>query len=87
MVKSSIHGKINNANTAKQITIIIDKDSKITLTGNSYCTSITNEDKTGANLVNGTFVWTIGGNSGNKSEIFKLNWLLLSLCLVLSMLF
>ena len=87
MVKSSIHGKINNANTAKQITIIIDKDSKITLTGNSYCTSITNEDKTGANLVNGTFVWTIRGNSGNKSEIFKLNWLLLSLCLVLSMLF
>ena len=87
MVKSSIHGKINNANTAKQITIIIDKDSKITLTGNSYCTSITNEDKTGANLVNGTFVWTIGGNSGNKSEIFKLNWLLLSFCLVLSMLF
>ena len=87
MEKSSITGKINNANTAKQLTIVMDKDSKITLTGNSYCTSITNDDTTGANLVNGTFAWTIGGNSGNKSEIFKLNWLLLSLCLVLSMLF
>ena len=86
MEKSSITGKINNANTAKQLTIVMDKDSKITLTGNSYCTSITNDDTTGANLVNGSFAWTIGGNSGNKSEIFKLNWLLLSLCLVLSML-
>ena len=86
MIKSSITGKINNANSAKQITIIIDSDSKITLTGNSYCTSIQNEDTTGDNLVNGTFIWTIG-NSGNKSESFKLNWLLISLSLILSVLF
>ena len=88
MIQSTITGKINTANTAKKIDITLDKDSKITITGNSYCTSITNEDKTGANLVNGTYTWTIGSKNTNSAKgIYKLNWLLVSLSLIVSILF
>ena len=88
MIKSSITGKINTANTAKKINIIMDADSKITLTGNSYCNSITNEDLTGANLVNGSYIWTIDGKSNTNSAkgIFSLNCLLVSLSLILGIL-
>ena len=36
----------------------IDGDSTITLTGNSYYTSIANEKTDGSNLINGTYKWT-----------------------------
>ena len=85
MINSDIKGKINTANTAKQININMDKDSKITITGNSYCNSIVNEDLTGANLVNGSYAWTIGGKSDTNSAkgISSSNWILLSLSLIL----
>ena len=55
MVNSTITGKINSAKTADDLSINLDSASKITLTGNSYYTSISNSDKTGANIINGSY--------------------------------
>ena len=65
MVGSSIKGKINSANTAAKIDITLDSESSITLTGDSYYTSLVNEKKDGSNLVNGTYKWT----SSQEKEI------------------
>ena len=40
LVKSTIEGTINVGNTAKNVYITLDKDSKITLTGDSYCNTL-----------------------------------------------
>ena len=58
LVNSQIKGTFNNANSAAKLIINIDKDSTITLTGNSYYTSISNEDSTGKNINYGTFSFT-----------------------------
>lgn len=95
MVKSHITGKINNANSSKQMNIVIDKDSTITLTGNSFCYSMKNGDPTGANLINGTYNWTIvheeiipdsdsNPDTGSARGILNSYSLLLSLSLILS---
>ena len=55
MVNSTITGTINSAKTADDLSINLDSASKITLTGNSYYTSISNSDKTGANIINGSY--------------------------------
>ena len=55
MVNSTITGKINSAKTADDLSINLDSASKITLTGNSYYTSISNSDKTGSNIINGSY--------------------------------
>ena len=55
MVNSTIKGTINSAKTADELNINLDSSSSITLTGNSYYTSISNSDKTGANIINGTY--------------------------------
>lgn len=47
---SSIVGAINTDNTAKEVTVKINKDSSWTLTGDSYVKSLTNEDTTGSNI-------------------------------------
>ena len=80
LVGSSIKGKINEANTAAKLAINLDSDSKITLTGNSYYTSIVNEKTDGTNLINGTYKWTYTeekevksstnqGNGNNNNQI------------------
>ena len=79
LVGSSIKGKINEANTAAKLAINLDSDSKITLTGNSYYTSIANEKTDGTNLINGTYKWiyteekevkssTNQGNGNNNNQ-------------------
>ena len=76
LVGSSIKGKINEANTAAKLAINLDSNSKITLTGNSYYTSIVNEKTDGTNLINGTYKWTYtqekdvksGSNQGNGNN-------------------
>ena len=55
MVNSTITGTINSAKTADDLSINLDSASKITLTGNSYYTSISNSDKTGSNIINGSY--------------------------------
>ena len=47
---SSYSGKINNDNTAKTINVSIDSNSTLTLTGDSYITSLEDEDSTYSNI-------------------------------------
>ena len=47
---SLLEGQINNENTAKSIKLKIDKDSKLVLTGDSYITSLDDEDETYSNI-------------------------------------
>ena len=47
---SSYKGTINEENTAKEISLNLDKDSKITLTGNSYISSLNDEDTSYSNI-------------------------------------
>ena len=73
LISSTIRGKINNANTAAKLAITLDEDSQITLTGNSYYTSLVNEKSDGSNLINGTYKWTAStekviSNSGNNGN-------------------
>ena len=58
MESSSIKGTINTEKTAAKLNITLDSASTITLTGNSYYTSLTNAKTDGSNLVNGTYSWT-----------------------------
>ena len=61
---SSLKGTINSANTAKEIKLTLEKSSTLTLTGDSYVTSLTDEDKNYSNInfngyklyVNGTAI-------------------------------
>ena len=64
MKKSQYTGTINGDNTAKSITLTLDKNSTITLTGDSYVTSLEDADATYSNInfngytlyVNGTAI-------------------------------
>ena len=47
---SSYEGTINKDNTAKMISLTLDKTSKLKLTGNSYITSLNNEDSSNSNI-------------------------------------
>lgn len=47
---SNFEGIINGENTAKSITLKLDKNSKIKLTGDSYVTSLDNEDDSNSNI-------------------------------------
>ena len=47
---SYFEGVINKDNTAKSITLKIDKDTKIKLTGDSYITELDNEDESNSNI-------------------------------------
>ena len=48
--KSSFTGSINTDNTAKSITLKLDKTSTLKLTANTYVTSIENADETSSNI-------------------------------------
>ena len=50
MKKSTYKGTINGDKTAKSIKLTLDKSSKITLTGDSYVTSLDDEDTTYSNI-------------------------------------
>lgn len=47
---SNYEGTINNSNTAKNINIKLSKNSKIVLTGDSYISSLDNEDSSNSNI-------------------------------------
>lgn len=47
---SSYKGSINNDKSAKNITLKLDKTSKITLTGDSYVTSLEDDDTSYSNI-------------------------------------
>lgn len=62
--KSLFNGKINSENSAKSIKLVLDKKSKIKLTGDSYISSLEDEDRSYDNIdfngyklyVNGTAI-------------------------------
>ena len=65
-MKTSLYyeGQINADNSAKSVSLTLDKTSKIKLIGNSYVTSLENDDSTNSNIdfngyklyVNGTAI-------------------------------
>ena len=50
MESSTYKGTINNENSAKDIKLVLDKNSKITLTGDSYVSSLTNSLEDNSNI-------------------------------------
>ena len=59
LINSSLKGTINSAKTAAKLNITMDSSSTITLTGNSYYTSLTNADSVNSNVVTGSYTWNI----------------------------
>ena len=47
---SKYTGTINSGNTAKSITLTLDNSSTLTLTGDSYITSLENANSTNSNI-------------------------------------
>ena len=81
LVSSTIKGKINNAKTGAKVEINMDSGSKITLTGNSYYTSLENDDTTNSNIIIGDYTFekvdeseisrasgSSGGNTGGEGN-------------------
>ena len=64
--KSSYEGVINNSNTAKNIKITLDKNSKLVLTGDSYISELTDEDETYSNIILNGYKLYLGGSLLNK---------------------
>ena len=64
MVNSSIKGAINNSKVTSTVAITLDSASSITLTGNSYISSLTNADTTGSNINKGSF--SLADYNGNE---------------------
>ena len=68
LVNSSIKGTINANKTATKLDITLDSDSNITLTGNSYYTSLTNEDSENSNIISGSYSLTFYNESSSTSS-------------------
>ena len=74
LINSQIKGTFNKEKTAAKLVINLDKDSSIILTGDSYYTSMTNEDNSGENIDYGSYTLSkydekeISRNSGNQGS-------------------
>ena len=68
LISSTIKGTINGDKTASTLSITLDSDSKITLTGNSYYTSLTNADSSGSNIITGSYTWSTYDDTGNSTD-------------------
>ena len=66
LVNSSIKGTINGDKTAAKLVIALDSDSTITLTGNSYYTSLSNDDSDNSNIETGSY--TFSNYDGTESS-------------------
>ena len=64
--KSSYTGTINNKNTAKKIKIVLDKNSKIKLTGDSYISELDDKDTTYSNIDLNGYKLYVGGKEFKK---------------------
>lgn len=68
---SSIEGSINSSNEAKSITLKLSKNSKIKLTGDSYVTSLDDEDTSYKNIdFNGYKLYVNGKKCKLGRELF-----------------
>ena len=66
LVNSSIKGTINNDKSAAKLAIVMDADSSITLTGNSYYTSLQNSGS--GNIDQGSYTFATYDESETGSE-------------------
>ena len=66
LVNSSIKGTINNDKSAAKLAIVMDEDSSITLTGNSYYTSLQNSGSN--NIDSGSYTFGTYDESETGSE-------------------
>ena len=81
---SSFKGTINSAQSSGTIEIIIDSTSTLTLTGESYITTLTNSDSENSNI-DGDYTLNIGTNSNSSNTNDGSNFLKRSLiCLILN---
>ena len=62
---SSFEGSINSSNEAKSITLKLSKNSKIKLTGDSYVTSLDDEDTSYKNIGFNGYKLYVNGKSVN----------------------
>jgi hypothetical protein len=61
LTASNYQGTINADDSAESVSVTLDKDSEITLTGDSYITSLDNEDTTNSNIhLNGYTLYVNG---------------------------
>lgn len=62
---STYEGAINSDNSAKEITLKLDKTSKIKLTGDTYVTSLEDEDESYSNIDFGSYKLYVNGTAIN----------------------
>lgn len=62
---SSFEGTINGDNDAKSIDLVLDADSSIKLTGDSYVTSLSDDDSTYSNIDFNGYTLYVNGNAIN----------------------
>ena len=65
LVSSSYKGTINSDNSAKEISLKLDKNSEITLTGDSYVTNLEDADSTYSNIKFNGFKLYVNGKAIN----------------------
>ena len=65
---SSYSGVINQENSAKEIKLSLSKDSKMVLMGNSYVTSLENEDTQNSNIDLNGYKLYVDGKEINVQE-------------------
>ena len=65
LTKSTYEGTINGDNSAKEISLKLDKNSKITLTDDSYVTSLDDADSTYSNINFNGFTLYVNGKAIN----------------------
>ena len=68
LVNSSIKGTINADKSAAKLAIVLDSDSTITLTGNSYYTSLSNDDSDNSNIEKGSYTFSSYDESESSSS-------------------
>ena len=66
LTNSEYTGTINAENTAKQIDLKIDNNTKIKLTGSSYVTSLEDDDITYSNIDFNGYTLYVNGTAINK---------------------
>ncbi len=65
LTASTYEGAINSDNSAKEITLKLDKTSKIKLTGDTYVTSLEDEDESYSNIDFGSYKLYVNGTAIN----------------------
>lgn len=60
---STLTGSINNDNEASEASLTLSKDSKLTLTGDTYLTSFNNADSSNSNIITNGYTLYVNGKS------------------------